>query len=1186
MQHSSSGPSRRGSAVRRVPVLGLVSLLALASGSRIAAAGAAEPVTTQSLLKEMIDRDAMAQWPAPAYSLRQASSYDRRKTNPADAATWHTNDDHEKFIRTEENQDRHEWVIMDDTGPGAITRFWTPLWDPKDHQVVRFYFDGAASPTITVNFNDLLSGKAFVRPPFAFVSWNDLDLADQLKPDYKAERGVGADLYVPIPFAKGCKITLDSVPFYYGINYRIYEAGTTVKTFSMDDLKAAQPVVDDISKVLLAAPATPEQTSDKPTTLAPGDEIKLDLPGGNNAVRNLSVLVDPKDAPQVLRSAVLEGTFDDEQTIWCPVGEFFGVGARLRPVIDWQRTVSADGAMNARWTMPYQRSARLALKNTGSKPLVLKLAAATSAFKWDDRSLYFHANWHSQHGINTRPMSDWNYIQIEGQGVYVGDTLTAFTPVSPWYGEGDERIYIDGEKVPSQIGTGTEDYYGYAWGMAIFFNSPFISTPLRDVDTRDSWRGYTTDSRLRLLDAIPFTKSLKHDMEIWNWADTQVDYAVGVFWYARAGAKYNREPQPDETVAPIKETPPGDPPVTSIPGAIECEKMTITGKSLGVQTEVQSGGLKSGKWSGGKQLLVQAKKIGDFVELEIPVSDNRPRKVTLYATKSYDFGIVQFSVNGEVAAVPPGPKVYTPTDLYNVDPVASGPIELGLCEPYNGKFVLRAEVVGSKAPGKDGRFYFGLDCVVVEPDAGAPPATQPKAEAAPAPGLRPNLVIILIDDMGYGDIEPFYDKCKNRTPRLNQMAAEGMKLTSFYAAPVCTPSRAQLLTGCYAKRVGLPDVIAPDCPIGISSHEHTIAELLRNQGYATMAIGKWHVGDQIVFLPTRHGFDHYLGLPYSNDMGGEWDGAPDTPPRFRAPPLPLVRDDKVIRTLSGPDQDQLVQIYTDEAVKFIREHKDGPFFLYLPHTAVHVPIHPGEKYRGKSHNGRYGDWVEETDASVGTVLDTLKELKIDRNTLVFFTSDNGPWLLMGTDGGSAGPLRGGKGGTYEGGMREPTIAWWPGHIAPRSTSDTVAGEIDLLPTYVKLAGGAIPEDRKIDGGDMTPLLLGQTTESPREAQYYFYSRWLQAVRSGPWKLAVNVQKVAHAIPLHLPPGATGFVPTLYNLDSDIAETKDVAADHPDVVKRLRALADKMDADLGASRDGPGVRSPGRVESPTPLLMHG
>ena len=294
-----------------------------------------------------------------------------------------------------------------------------------------------------------------------------------------------------------------------------------------------------------------------------------------------------------------------------------------------------------------------------------------------------------------------------------------------------------------------------------------------------------------------------------------------------------------------------------------------------------------------------------------------------------------------------------------------------------------------------------------------------------------------MDDMGYGDIGPFNPKTKNRTPNLDRMAKEGMKLTSFYAAPVCTPSRAQFLTGCYAKRVSLPQVIFPACPIGLSGKEHTVAALLKGQGYATMCIGKWHVGDQPEFLPTRRGFDHYLGLPYSNDMGGEWDGADAVPLPERKPPLPLVRDEKVIETLKPADQDKLTEMYTNEAIKFIHEHKDGPFFLYLAHTAVHVPLHPGAKFKGASANGTYGDWVEEADASVGRVLDALRELKLAENTLVVFSSDNGPWLTQGKNGGEAGPLRGGKGGTFEGGVREPTIARWPGRIAAGSTTDAV-----------------------------------------------------------------------------------------------------------------------------------------------------
>jgi len=267
---------------------------------------------------------------------------------------------------------------------------------------------------------------------------------------------------------------------------------------------------------------------------------------------------------------------------------------------------------------------------------------------------------------------------------------------------------------------------------------------------------------------------------------------------------------------------------------------------------------------------------------------------------------------------------------------------------------------------------------------------------------KPNLVIILVDDMGYGDIG-CYGSTLNRTPNCDRMAAEGMRLTSFYAAPVCTPSRAQLLTGCYAKRVSLPAVIFPAAKIGLGAKEHTIADLLRQEGYATECIGKWHVGDQLRFLPTRRGFDHYLGLPYSNDMGGEWDGSPDAPPGNRYPPLPLVRDETVIDTMNGDRQDRIEQIYTDEAVKFIADHQDRPFFLYLAHTAVHVPLHPGAAFKGRSKNGTYGDWVEEVDASTGRVVETIRALKLARNTLVIFTSDNGPWLIQGKDG--AAPAR-------------------------------------------------------------------------------------------------------------------------------------------------------------------------------------
>jgi arylsulfatase A-like enzyme len=455
----------------------------------------------------------------------------------------------------------------------------------------------------------------------------------------------------------------------------------------------------------------------------------------------------------------------------------------------------------------------------------------------------------------------------------------------------------------------------------------------------------------------------------------------------------------------------------------------------------------------------------------------------------------------------------------------------------------------------------------------SPSAAASWAADTPAGPDRPNFVVILIDDLGYGDIGPFGSKL-NRTPRLDRMAAEGMRLTSFYAAPVCTPSRAQMMTGCYAKRVSLPYVLGPVSPTGISSSELTVAELLKRQGYATMCIGKWHLGDQPEFLPTRHGFDHYFGLPYSNDMGGS--GRPGD----RRPPVPLVRGQRVVE--APVRQDRLVERYTEEAVKFITANSGRPFFLYLPHTAVHVPIHPGKAFRGKSANGRYGDWVEEVDWSTGRVIDTLRALKLDSRTLVLFTSDNGPWRSQGKDGGVAGPLRGGKSSTWEGGVREPTIAWWPGRI-PAGACDAVMSEMDVLPTLVKLAGGKLPDDRVIDGRDIWPLLSGRTGRSPHEALFYFKGNRLEAVRSGPWKLAV-VEQIENGIDRERRPSASPFRPKLFNLDADIGETTDLSAQRPDMVSRLQDHIRQMDRDLGATGRGPGVRAGGTVRYPQPLLL--
>jgi len=422
--------------------------------------------------------------------------------------------------------------------------------------------------------------------------------------------------------------------------------------------------------------------------------------------------------------------------------------------------------------------------------------------------------------------------------------------------------------------------------------------------------------------------------------------------------------------------------------------------------------------------------------------------------------------------------------------------------------------------------------------------------AATSLARPPNVVVIFIDDMGYGDIGP-YGATKQRTPQLDRMAKEGMKLTSFYATPVCSVSRAQMMTGCYGARVSVPGVYFPGQSVGLNPAEVTVAERLKEKGYATQIIGKWHLGDQPEFLPTRQGFDHYLGIPYSNDMLKK---SAET----KVPVVPLLRDEKIVELMDGDAQTRLVEIYTKEAVDFIGRNKDKPFYLYFAHNAVHTPIHPGAAFAGKSQNGRFGDWVEEVDWSVGQVLDALRSQDLDKDTLVVFTSDNGPWLTKGNDGGSAGPLRGGKGSTWEGGVREPTIAWWPGHVPANSVNDAVAGTIDLLPTFVSLAGGTVPATPVIDGRDITSILLGQSKESAREAHYYFHAYDLQAVRQGRWKLALvpqsdGMSKQAAKVPAGL---------RLYDLDTEIGEQTDVAAQHPEIVAKLKALADKMAAEIG------------------------
>ena len=409
---------------------------------------------------------------------------------------------------------------------------------------------------------------------------------------------------------------------------------------------------------------------------------------------------------------------------------------------------------------------------------------------------------------------------------------------------------------------------------------------------------------------------------------------------------------------------------------------------------------------------------------------------------------------------------------------------------------------------------------------------------------KPNFIIIFTDDQGYQDIGCFGSPLI-RTPNLDRMAAEGMKFTDFYvAASVCSPSRAALLTGCYPPRVGVTRVLFPRDNIGLHPDEITVADILKAQGYATACVGKWHLGHLPQFLPMRQGFDSYYGIPYSNDMRikrGDKSGPP------------LMRNEDIIE--HPANQATLTLRYTTESIKFITENKDRPFFLYLPHTMPHVPLFVSEKFKGKSKRGLYGDVIEEIDWSVGEILKTLKELGIDEKTLVLFTSDNGPWLSKRKAGGSALPLRSGKFTTYEGGMREPCIVWWPGRVPAGTECGEVCATIDLLPTFAKLAGGKAPSDRVIDGRDIWPLMAGKAgAKSPHEAFYYYKGGKLEAARSGKWKLVLKK------------------TPELYDLDADISEKHNVADEHPEIVKRLTDMMEEFDRELKANTRPPGRAS--------------
>lgn len=468
-------------------------------------------------------------------------------------------------------------------------------------------------------------------------------------------------------------------------------------------------------------------------------------------------------------------------------------------------------------------------------------------------------------------------------------------------------------------------------------------------------------------------------------------------------------------------------------------------------------------------------------------------------------------------------------------------------------------------------------------------AAAPRGDAAGATPRPPNVVLILADDLGYTDVG-VYGAEGFATPHLDRLAREGIRFTDFHVAQaVCSASRAALLSGCYPNRIGIEGAVEPWFKIGIHPRELTLPKMLKQKGYATGMVGKWHLGRPLEFMPLRNGFDEYFGLPYSND---QWPLHPEKPGVF--PPLPLFDGEEIVDPdVNHREMEQLTARYTERAVRFIDRHKDGPFFLYLAHTMPHVPLAVSEPFRGRTRRGLYGDAVEEIDYSTGEILAALERHGIAKDTLVVFLSDNGPWLAYGNHGGSARGLREGKTTTWEGGTRVPFIARWPARIPAGSVCREMAMAIDLLPTLANLVGAGLPPHR-IDGLDILPLLTAvPDAKNPHEAYYFYglpFGTWsgaeLESVRTREWKLVLpHSYRTLGA----RKPGMDGWPaeyqprpierPELYDMGADMGEAQDVAAGHPEVVERLLALAERCREDLGDTtlrRTGAGVRGPGRL----------
>lgn len=602
-------------------------------------------VSISSLLNEMIDRDQLARFPDTNYQCLQASSYNRESVSP-DQPGWFADSDGVSCIRTEEINGQTEWVLMEDEGPGCITRIWAVCFyyglENTTGANIKIYLDGAKEPVINTNFFKLVKGQDIIEKPFA---------------DSTARAG---DMYFPIPYAKSCKVTMDQKVFYNIINYRKYPEGTEVKTFTMADFNATKELQKKVGKELLNGTDAKGKMIEKEASLESGQELSVILPSGSNAVRQIEIQIKNKqNIADLLRNVVLVGEFDNEQTVWVPVGDFFNNVGKIRPFQMWERSVRDDGTMICRWVMPYQTSGKIILKNLGRNNAEVSLKLTTDSWKWENSSMHFHATWRMDEPYPTFPIFDWNFLEAEGKGVIVGDEITVLNPAQGWWGEGDEKIYVDDDfarNFPSHFGTGTEDYYGWAGGIVPTprdeFYKPFLGNIIVGENNSE---GYNVCSRTRVLDAIPFQNKIKFDMEAScgtraNWFFLQ--YAQTTFWYALPGVKHNRMPLPEMAERPLPTLSELQNKITEakkkqfvVEGAVEAELYNIIAKSSSVSEKTDKIEVW-GEMSNGDMKKIVFEKEGDFAEIKITEQFEKSH-LGLCALMSSASGEFDIYVNGD-----------------------------------------------------------------------------------------------------------------------------------------------------------------------------------------------------------------------------------------------------------------------------------------------------------------------------------------------------------------------------------------------------------------------------------------------------------------------------------------------------------------------------------------------------------